>query len=76
VLLASGRPQSLFFRNQHCVVERAYGPWLKGGEWWNETIWGNEQWDLIARAEDGTLLFCSVIRDLVDNQWQVVALYD
>ncbi|MEG9437828.1 DNA polymerase Y family protein [Edaphobacter sp. HDX4] len=76
VLLASGRPQSFFFRNQRCMVERAYGPWLKGGEWWNESIWGHEQWDLIARAQDNALLFCSVARDLMQDQWQVVALYD
>lgn len=76
MLLENGRPKSFFFRNQRCLVEQAYGPWLKGGEWWNETIWGQEQWDLIARAQDNTLLFCCVARDLIDDQWQVVALYD
>jgi protein ImuB len=76
VLLENGRPRSFFFRNQRCIVERAYGPWLKGGEWWNEAIWGHEQWDLIARVEDDTLLFCYVIRDLMQDQWQVMALYD
>jgi protein ImuB len=76
VLLESGCPRSFFFRNQRHVVERAYGPWLKGGEWWNETIWGQEQWDLIARTQDNTLLFCCVIRDLMKDQWQMVALYD
>lgn len=76
LLLESGRPRSFFFRNQRCLVERAYGPWLKGGEWWNETIWGQEQWDLIARAQDGTLLFCCVVHNLMQNRWQVVALYD
>ncbi len=76
VQLESGRPCSFFFRNQRCIVERAYGPWLKGGEWWNESIWGHEQWDLIARVQDDTLLFCCVIRDLIEDQWQVAALYD
>jgi protein ImuB len=76
VLSEKGYPRSFFFRNQRCVVEQAYGPWLKGGEWWNETIWGQEQWDLIARAQDDTLLFCCVVRDLMQNEWKVVALYD
>jgi protein ImuB len=76
VLLENGHPKSLFFRNQRCMVERAYGPWLNGGEWWNETIWGHEQWDVVARAQDGTLLCCSVVRDLMQDEWQVVALYD
>jgi protein ImuB len=76
VLLESGRPKSFYFRNQHCVVERAYGPWFKGGEWWNEAIWGQAQWDLIARTPDDRLLFCCTVRDLMQNEWQVVALYD
>jgi protein ImuB len=76
VVTERGYPRSFFFRNQRCVVERAYGPWLKGGEWWNETIWGQELWDLIARAQDNTLLFCCVVRDLMQDEWQVVALYD
>jgi protein ImuB len=76
MVLECSRPKSFFFRNQRCLIEQAYGPWLKGGEWWNETIWGQEQWDLIARAQDNTLLFCCVVRDIIDDQWQVVALYD
>jgi len=75
-MLENSRPSSFSFRNQRWIVERAYGPWLKSGEWWNETIWGQEQWDLVARAQDGTLLFCGMVRDLMQNQWQMVALYD
>jgi protein ImuB len=76
VLLETGRPKSFFFRNQRCVVERAYGPWLKGGGWWHEEIWGQEEWDLIANTQKGERLFCCVIRDVMQNAWQMVALYD
>ena len=76
VVLENGHPRTFFFRNQRWVVERAYGPWLKGGEWWNESIWGQEQWDPIGRVQDNSLLFCCVGRDLIENQWQVAALYD
>lgn len=76
VVLQNGRPVSFFFRSRQCIVERAYGPWLKGGEWWNETIWGQEQWDLIALVQDDTRLFCCIIRDLIEDQWRMVALYD
>lgn len=74
--LKNARPSSFFFRNRQCIVERAYGPWLKGGEWWNKAIWGRELWDMQARAEDGSLLFCCIVRDLMQDQWQMVALYD
>lgn len=74
--LEAGRPKSFFFRNQRCVVEQAYGPWLKSGEWWEQTIWGCEQWDLTARTPYGELLFFCVQRDLMQDQWELVALYD
>jgi protein ImuB len=76
VLSEAGRPKSLFFRNQRCMVERAYGPWLKGGEWWHEEIWGQEQWDLITNTQKGERLFCCVVRDIMQNAWKMVALYD
>jgi protein ImuB len=70
------RPQHLRFREQHYRIERAYGPWLSGGEWWNTEIWNAEQWDIIARASDGTLLCGCIIRDLIQGRWQMVGLYD
>ena len=76
MFLENARPASFFYRNQRCAVERAYGPWLKSGEWWEQTIWGQEQWDLVARSQDGGLLFCCMIRDVIDDEWQLVALYD
>jgi protein ImuB len=76
VLLVAGRPSSFFFKNQRCIVAKAYGPWLKGGEWWNERMWGQEQWDLVANTPTGERLFCCVIRDVMQNVWQMVAFYD
>jgi protein ImuB len=72
----SDRPKMVVFREQRYIVERAYGPWLTAGEWWNSTLWECEQWDLIACAQDGTTLCCCLIRDLIEGQWQMVALYD
>jgi len=72
----SGCPKAFVFREQRYTVERAYGPWLTAGEWWNSTLWECEQWDLIARAQDGSTLCCCLMRDLVQEQWQMVALYD
>jgi len=52
----SEQPMAFVFRDRRYSVERAYGPWLTGGEWWNSTLWGCEQWDLVARAQNGALL--------------------
>jgi protein ImuB len=76
VRLQGSRPTTFFFRKERYTVEHAYGPWLAEGDWWNQTLWGWEQWDLVARAEDGSLLYCCMMRDLLHNQWQMAALYD
>jgi protein ImuB len=76
VTVQSERPRAFVFRDRRYAVERAYGPWLTGGEWWSSTLWGCEQWDLMARAQDGAMLCCCLIRDVLREQWQMVGLYD
>ena len=76
VTLELKRPVRFTFRSQRYTVERAYGPWLAGGDWWQQTLWGHEQWDLVARTEAGAMLCCCAVRDLMHGNWQVSALYD
>jgi protein ImuB len=76
VTLSSRQPIAFTFRQRRYDVERAYGPWTTSGEWWNPMLWHGEQWDLIARSEDGTMLSCCLSRDAAQNIYQIVALYD
>jgi protein ImuB len=76
VTLREKRPVSFFFREARYDIERAYGPWIVSGEWWNQMHWGLEQWDLIARSHDGVSLCCCLVRDSTRNLWQMAALYD
>lgn len=76
VNLGEHRPEELRFRGQRFTVEHAYGPWAAGGEWWNEMLWNTEQWDVIARAPNGTTVFCCITRDILQNDWRVIGLYD
>jgi protein ImuB len=76
VTLRKSAPAMFFRRERRYTVERTYGPWLVNGDWWNPTLWGFEQWDLVARTHDGAMLCCCVMRDLMGNQWQMAALYD
>jgi protein ImuB len=70
------RPRTFVFREQRYAVEHAYGPWLTSGEWWTSTLWGCEQWDLVARRHDGNVLCCCLVRDRMRDDWKMVALYD
>src|ERR1700761_1163235 len=55
VTLDGRRPTQFYFRGKRYTVERAYGPWLMGGDWWNASLWGQEQWEVIARAPSSVL---------------------
>jgi protein ImuB len=80
VTLRDRQPASLIFRDCRYEVEQAYGPWLAEGDWWNHQTWALEQWDLIARSSapsgESTMLCCCLVRNLKEQSWQVVTLYD
>jgi protein ImuB len=76
ITLRDRQPASFVFRECRYEVEHAYGPWLAEGDWWNRQTWALEQWDLIGRASDGAMLCCCLVRDLKEQSWHVVTLYD
>jgi protein ImuB len=80
ITLRDRQPVSFVFRDCRYEVEHAYGPWLAEGDWWNRQTWALEQWDLIARSSgtsgESTMLCCCLVRDLKEQSWQVVTLYD
>ncbi len=76
VTLRDKRPDAFVFRDKRYAIEHAYGPWLTSGDWWNPTLWGLQQWDLVARSQDGSLLCCYMAHDRIQDCWQMVALYD
>jgi protein ImuB len=76
VKIQNGQPREIQFRDRNYRIERVYGPWLKGGDWWNEAIWGNEQWDVIGRAADSAFLTCRLSHDFILKDWRIAGLYD
>jgi protein ImuB len=76
VTIQKQRPKAFFFRHKHYVIEHIYGPWLISGDWWQPSLWGFEQWDLVARAQDRTLLCCCLVHNRTENSWQMAGLYD
>ncbi len=76
VAVRDKRPEAFFFRGIRYVVDDTYGPWLNSGDWWNTAVWSLQQWDLVARARDDTLLCCCLLHDLRQDSWKMVGLYD
>ena len=76
VTLQNERPASFFLQKKRYIIEKAYGPWRTSGDWWNPELWNVEQWDIVARSADGSLLCGCIVRDVERNCWEMVALYD
>jgi protein ImuB len=76
VHVSAGVPSHLRFRNDGYRVEKAFGPWIVGTDWWNQEHWGQAQWDLVLTHEREAKLSCCVIRELKKRCWQMVGFYD
>lgn len=59
-------PARFFLHGKRYIVEQAYGPWRKSGDWWSAKLWSREEWDVVARAGEDEVLLCVVAHDLLN----------
>ena len=50
----------------------AAGPWRTSGEWWTQTRWARDEWDI--GLDNGALY--RIYYELDSSRWFVDALYD
>ncbi len=53
-------------------VIRAAGPWRTSGDWWGETRWARDEWDV--QLDGGSV--CRIYRDAIAGAWFVEGVYD
>jgi hypothetical protein len=53
-------------------VVASAGPWRTAGEWWADTAWSREEWDVA--LPDGTVYRLAL--DRATGAWVVDAVYD
>ena len=53
-------------------VEASAGPWRTAGEWWTQSAWDHDEWDVA--LDDGTL--CRLMRDRRNDRWYLEGVYD
>jgi len=68
----NGRPVRVQARGVRGAVLRAAGPWRTAGDWWRETPWDRDEWDVAIK--DGTLYL--VCLDRRAGTWFVEGTYD
>lgn len=69
------RLTSFSFQSKLYIVEQAYGPWRRSGDWWAAEVWSFEEWDVQAAAKEDRLL-CVLSHDLLRDRWQMEGFYD
>jgi protein ImuB len=54
------------------AVVRSAGPWKTSGEWWADTAWSREEWDVA--LDDGGLY--RIYQESLTQHWFVQGVYD
>ena len=88
VELVEGKPTFLACDGARRQVLAFAGPWKRKGDWWSETPWAREEWDVAIRTlrpkvqaehaqknENETALY-RVYKDLRAKRWFVEGIYD
>ena len=86
--LREGRPTFLSCEGIRRQILAFAGPWKRKGDWWSETAWAREEWDieirtlrpkvraeLLGNGENETALY-RVYKDLRAKRWFVEGIYD
>lgn len=83
-----GKPTSLACEGVHRQILAFAGPWRRKGDWWSETAWTREEWDVevrrlrpkVQQGRDGTdaqeTALYRVYKDLRTKRWFVEGVYD
>lgn len=72
VRIAHARPKEVIASGVAGKVIEAAGPWRTSGDWWTESPWARDEWDV--ELSDGALyrIYC----ELKTKGWYVQAVYD
>jgi protein ImuB len=75
VELDGARPHFVRLWHRHRRVLAASGPWSCSGDWWNESAWTREEWDVALKTPAG-LGFYRIYRDRIRERWFVEGVFD
>jgi protein ImuB len=52
--LRDERPGRIFFRGVYGQITAVSGPWRTSGDWWNESAWLHDEWDIEVRLNSSS----------------------
>jgi protein ImuB len=75
VELDGTRPHFVRLWSRHRRVLAASGPWSCSGDWWNESVWARQEWDVALKTRAG-IGFYRIYRDRIRERWFVEGVFD
>jgi len=75
VALNGTLPAQVFWNGRQYIVAEHAGPWRCSGQWWSESNWSREEWD-VRLTGGNTGQTCRIARDAFSNCWYMQGLYD
>lgn len=75
VTLVGNAPVRVFWEGQRYTVREIAGPWRVSGQWWSESNWCREEWDVRLVAESAERV-CRIAYDPRSRCWYVQGTYD
>jgi protein ImuB len=75
VVLAGDTPCRVFWDGFKYAVREIAGPWRVSGQWWSESNWCREEWD-VRLATDSAERICRIAFDPRSRCWYMQGTYD
>lgn len=75
VVLVDSAPARVFWEGQRYTVRESAGPWRVNGQWWSETNWCREEWD-VRLATESVERVCRIAFDPRSRGWYLQGTYD
>ena len=75
VTVREHKPSSIAMNGAEYGVASRAGPWRSSGQWWSETCWSREEWD-VELVDEKTRMVGRIAYDPASNCWYMQGIYD
>jgi protein ImuB len=75
VQIKSGKPVHVWAPGVCGDIVACAGPWRTSGEWWTDSPWHRDEWDIAVHNDQGTSLY-RLYQDVKSKGWFVYGTYD
>jgi protein ImuB len=75
VTIQAKQPLAVHIDGETIAVVMHAGPWRRSGEWWSQSNWCREEWDVLL-ADRSSEKICRIAHDPSSRCWYLVGTYD